>query len=192
MQKKLFLLPFLGLFFLTGCNAPIPLAIAGGSGIYYTRPEKEPDANTTDGMPPHESWCYSTLGEVVECFTQPQDTIPSRLVNVDPANRYPMSTKAYREQVTQSQLAQHPRPSMQENTGLSSPPIQSTTMTPIPLVKQQKAIPAPKATTPHKAKKTKKKTHKKIAKPAEKKPSTSVDPCPPCTPKQEPLNGISP
>lgn len=83
---------------LSGC-AGNPVGVAAAAiGIMETRPDELPPANTADQIGPHESWCYETLG-YPECFTHAQNVNPNRLINVDPANRYPLTPQAYRDVV---------------------------------------------------------------------------------------------
>ncbi|MDP9127125.1 MAG: hypothetical protein M3N08_02535 [Pseudomonadota bacterium] len=81
---------------LGGCvgNA-LGLGLAFG-GAYETRPDDLPPADTYDQIAEHESWCYETLG-YPECYAHPQNVDPNRLINVDPANRYPLTSRAYKD-----------------------------------------------------------------------------------------------
>ncbi len=45
-------------------------------------------------MQSHESWCYRTLA-AVDCYTQPQDESPERLVGVDPLKRQPITPEGH-------------------------------------------------------------------------------------------------
>ena len=56
---------------------------------------------TEDQIAEHESWCYESMG-YPECYSQPQAVDPNRLINADPANRYPLTPHAYRETVQES------------------------------------------------------------------------------------------
>lgn len=47
-------------------------------------------------IPPHESWCYKTLGKV-ECYTEPQGTDAQRLVGVDPPSLTPQTRAGHTE-----------------------------------------------------------------------------------------------
>src|SRR5580704_13519641 len=105
-----FLLAAAVLPLLAGCGAPVGLMGDEAAGMYLTKPSEPPPADIADQMAQHESWCYSTMAQQAECYDKPQDTPPSRLVNVDPANRYPMNRKAYAEDLTQSQMADAPKP----------------------------------------------------------------------------------
>lgn len=79
---------------LGACNGTT-VAIAGAAtGIWYTRDRKLPPADTDSQIPAHESWCYKTLAEP-ECYPYPQDVPPSRLINVDPQNKYPLTRRGY-------------------------------------------------------------------------------------------------
>ena len=98
-----FILFALAMLALAGC-AVGPFALngtevaAGGAvaGIYGTRPDALPPADTKDQIAPHESWCYETLG-YSECYASPQDVPPGRLINVDPPNRYPLTNYNYNQ-----------------------------------------------------------------------------------------------
>ena len=46
----------------------------------------------------HESWCYETLGQI-DCYVQPQPQLGSRLINVDPQARYPLTKEEYNQAV---------------------------------------------------------------------------------------------
>lgn len=86
---------------LAGCGENAALAtIEGGSvvGAYLTSSWTPPPADTQSQIPEHESWCYATLGDS-ECYSEPQDTQPSRLINVDPQSRYPLNGRSYQEAV---------------------------------------------------------------------------------------------
>lgn len=87
---------------LAACNGTT-VAIAGAAtGIWYTRDRKQPPADTASQIPAHESWCYKTLAEP-ECFPAPQDVPPSRLINVDPQNRYPLTRRGYYQALVENQ-----------------------------------------------------------------------------------------
>ncbi len=94
-------LGFLSLAFtalaLGGCTIPI---IEGSDAaiIYVTKPGEPPPADTADQIAPHESWCYMTMGDA-QCYSHPQDVPPDRLINVDPANQYPLDLPAYHNAV---------------------------------------------------------------------------------------------
>ncbi len=89
---------------LAGCALLPPAATSGTAvalggaavGIYETKPAKPPPADTEHQIAQHENWCYSTMG-YAECYAYPQDVPPGRLINVDPANRYPMTTFNYNQ-----------------------------------------------------------------------------------------------
>jgi hypothetical protein len=51
-----------------------------------------------DGQAP-ESWCYETLGQI-DCYPQPQDVPPGRLVNVQPGDQRPLTRSEYRGALT--------------------------------------------------------------------------------------------
>jgi len=157
---------------LTGCVSAVIEGGAAAGGIYATKPSDLPPADTADQMPAHESWCYKTLGEEVECYSQPQDTPPDRLVNVDPANRYPLTGRAYAEVVAQNRLANAPKEPVKDipDQGITPPPVQTAPVTPPPAATKACTQAAP--ATKHKSKKRSKK-HKKAAKPAPCGPATS-------------------
>ncbi|MFA6279920.1 MAG: hypothetical protein WC612_03890 [Bdellovibrionales bacterium] len=53
-------------------------------------------------LPPHENWCYSTLGQI-ECYTKPQRLLPESLVSVDPPSRFPLTREAYAKALAEAQ-----------------------------------------------------------------------------------------
>jgi hypothetical protein len=69
---------------------------AAAALIYETRPGPLPPADTEHQIAQHESWCYGTMG-YAECYAHPQDVPPERLINVDPPNRYPLTTFNYNQ-----------------------------------------------------------------------------------------------
>ncbi len=86
---------------LAGCSGTTVFAGGSALGILGTKPGQLPPADTADQIAPHESWCYETMGWP-ECYTKPQDGAANRLINVDPANRYPLTPRAYDEAVVES------------------------------------------------------------------------------------------
>jgi hypothetical protein len=154
-KNTLRLLPALmSLVFLAGCTAPMLAggAVVGG-GMYATSPGDLPPADTADQMPAHQSWCYSTMGEAVECFSEPQDTPPGRLVNVDPANLYPLNAKAYDKALAESRAADAPKEAAMppEDHGAAAPgsamplAVVPARMMPVPLPSVAPEVaPAPK------------------------------------------------
>ena len=82
---------------LAACTGPVIMG-TDAAIIYATKPSDPPPANTKDQIPPHRTWCYKTLA-AVECFAHAQDVPPGRLINVDPANEYPLDVHAYRDAV---------------------------------------------------------------------------------------------
>ncbi len=82
---------------LAGCEEVIATGAIGGV-MYITKPSSPPPADTAHSIQPHESWCYETLGDVV-CYAHAQDVDPDRLVNVDPPNRYPLTPRAYADEI---------------------------------------------------------------------------------------------
>ncbi|MDR3448357.1 MAG: hypothetical protein P4M15_01170 [Alphaproteobacteria bacterium] len=89
---------------LAGCTQ-LGAEVGTGAAMYLTKPSAPPPADTADQIPEHESWCYSTMGQP-ECFAHPQDVPPERLINVDPANRYPVDLEAYRALIAKKVVAQ--------------------------------------------------------------------------------------
>ena len=188
MKKNLPLLPAMaGLLLLTGCGAPVGLAAWTAGVAYETKPDDLPPADTDSQMPPHESWCYKTMGEVVECYTEPQDTPPGRLLNVDPPNKFPLTAKAYDAAVAKSKEVPKPAEAaapvaadpalyppdqngMYNNDGASMPPaVTPAEMLPIQIVPQVKSAiqppPKPKAVKHKKARSKKKQVTTYSAKP---------------------------
>ncbi len=152
---------------LSGCGAPIGLAAWEAGGIYETRPDDLPPADTATQMGQHESWCYHTLG-TIECYDAPQDTPPGRLVNVDPPNRYPLNRKAYAESLEQNQQAEAARDAAKIKAQQAAmapvssqpeltPAIPPMEMTPIPPQSLKDIPPPPKSKMKPKTKKHKKK-----------------------------------
>lgn len=86
---------------LVGCSGA---AITGGTAAvaYVTSPSTPPPADTASQIAEHESWCYQTLG-YAECYPHPQDVPPGRLINVDPQNRYPLTSEAYDDMIIEDQ-----------------------------------------------------------------------------------------
>lgn len=157
---------------LSACAAPMAAVTTGGSaGVlsYATSPSEPPPADLNAQMAQHESWCYSTMGEVYECFDQPQATSPGRLVNVDPPNRFPLNARAYNEALKQAQAAEAPKdlPKPPEDVGqlpLNSavPALQPSEMTPVPQQALPEALVQPKSAAKPEAKAKKlRKKHKK-------------------------------
>jgi hypothetical protein len=105
MKKSLpttlpFILLALAMLALAGCGT-IPYLGGEVAGMYATKPDDLPPADTADQIAEHESWCYETLG-YAECYSSPQETPPNRLINVDPENRYPLNVRAYNEDLAQT------------------------------------------------------------------------------------------
>jgi hypothetical protein len=121
------------------------------------------------------------MGKEVECFDQPQETPPGRLVNVDPPNRYPLNRKAYAATLAESQAAEVRKEAaakkiadqdMTEQGSAASLGVEPAQMTPIPPMQlTPKATHAPKPAAKSKAKKHKHK--KKVAKPKSAAPQAS-------------------
>ncbi len=97
-----FILFGLAMLALAGCNGTVIGLGAAAGGIIGTRPGDEPPADLSAQMPQHETWCYETAGEP-QCYAYPVKDANSRLINVDPPNRYPLTARAYHETVIESQ-----------------------------------------------------------------------------------------
>ena len=146
--------------------------------MYATSPSDPPPSDTADQISPHESWCYKTMGEEVECFSEPQDTPPGRLLNVDPPNRYPLTARAYAEVVEQNRLANAPKEAVKDISdqgSVATPPVQPAVITPMP------PQAAPQVTTPQPPATSKVKKHKK-------KHKKTVKPTPPAAPATPPIS----
>lgn len=167
---------------LSGCGAPVGLAASEYGGMYLTKNSEPPPADTASQIAPHESWCYNNLGKEAECFAEPQDTPPARLINVDPANRYPLTTRLYAETLNQNKVAiaakeaaaaKAEREKMDVVPAGSSLPVQPAEMTPIPPpAAAPPPLPVPKATA-HKPAQHKHKKTKKAKKPAAAPPAAA-------------------
>jgi hypothetical protein len=165
MKKIHLALPVtMALLLLAGCGAPVGLAGSSTGLMWITKPSEPPSADTAGQMAEHESWCYRTLG-TIECYAEPQDVPPSRLINVDPPNRYPLTRRAYAETLTQSRLDAAPKVFTPDAASNPAPEPQPVQIAP----PQQQAAPAAvcKPDTPpkHKAKPAKHKKKKKAKKP---------------------------
>lgn len=90
------------LLILSACNGTTVGLGAAYLGVTGTRPEEPPPADTEDQIAQHESWCYESLG-YPECYPHAQPVNGNRLINVDPANRYPLTPQAYRDAVNEPQ-----------------------------------------------------------------------------------------
>jgi len=87
---------------LSACSTGLVEAGAASyATIAGTRPDEPPPADTEDQIAAHESWCYESMG-YAECYAHPQPVDPNRLINVDPANHYPLTPQAYRNAVVES------------------------------------------------------------------------------------------
>jgi len=82
-------------FVLAACTGPVIMG-SDAAVMYISKPGDPPPADITKQIPPHESWCYSTMGDTT-CYAHPQDVPPGRLVNVDPQSRYPIDLQAYHD-----------------------------------------------------------------------------------------------
>ncbi len=63
-----------------------------------TTPPRGPVAS----LPPHESWCYNTLGQI-ECYPAPQNFPPESLVSVDPPSRFPLTREDHAKALREAQ-----------------------------------------------------------------------------------------
>lgn len=72
----------------------LPSLLATAACVPFWRSSQP--AHPNDPVPYHESWCYRTLG-YAECYAKPQHVDPARLINVDPAARYPETPEEYRK-----------------------------------------------------------------------------------------------
>ena len=88
------LIPLLG-----ACTGPVIMG-ADAIAIIATKPSSPPPADTQDQIPEHESWCYSTMGDP-QCYPRAQNVPADRLINVEPQNRYPLDSAAYRQAVNE-------------------------------------------------------------------------------------------
>ena len=106
-MKNIVILSTLGLAALGGCTVP---QIAGTAAVVYaTRPDSLPPADTKSQIPEHETWCYTTMAET-QCFTKAQPVSPTRLVNVEPQNRYPLTPEDYRDELAGKRQVATERP----------------------------------------------------------------------------------
>lgn len=106
-----FILFALAALALSGCGASIAgVSLVNGTtvglggaaeGIIATKPDQPPPADLASQIPQHESWCYETMG-YPECFSHPQKDANNRLINVEPQNRYPVTARAYYQDVVES------------------------------------------------------------------------------------------
>ena len=94
MKHLPFILLALAGLLLAGCNGTTVAA----AGMYYgateTRRVNSTPPDLADQTAPHESWCYETAG-YAECYAHPQIGADNRLINVDPASKYPLTAAAY-------------------------------------------------------------------------------------------------
>jgi hypothetical protein len=102
MKKLPFILFALALLALAGCTGTTVALGGAAAGIYSTKPDDLPPADTEHQIAQHESWCYETLG-YPECYAHPQDVEPNRLIMVDPANHYPLTPAAYMGEISKPQ-----------------------------------------------------------------------------------------
>jgi len=88
---------------LGACTGPVIMG-ADAIAIVAMRPSSPPPADTQAQIPEHESWCYSTMGDP-QCYPHAQDVSPERLINVEPASRYPLDREGYRQAVIEGKMA---------------------------------------------------------------------------------------
>ena len=100
MKTLPFILLGLALLSLAGCTGTAVGLGGAAVGIDLTKPDELPPPDLADQIAPHESWCYESLG-YAECYAHPQENAGNRLINVDPANRYPLTPRAYYETVVE-------------------------------------------------------------------------------------------
>lgn len=84
----------------------LSLILTGGCTQVWHRlmPEEEARPQPMTAMQPHESWCYTTLGQI-DCYPGPQRSLaPESLVSVDPPSRYPLTRDAYAKAVNDYEL----------------------------------------------------------------------------------------
>ena len=98
MRTLPFILLALAALSLANCNGTTVYTAAATAGIFYSKPATPPPADVAHQIPPHQSWCYETMG-YPECFTVAQNVDPERLINVDPQNLYPLTPHDYWEVV---------------------------------------------------------------------------------------------
>ena len=123
-----FILLGLAMLALAGCDGGVMLGAGTAGMIYLTKPSDPPPADTEHSIQPHESWCYETMGDPV-CYAHAQDVNPDRLINVDPPNRYPLTPRAYDNEI-------HPPPPPPAPQVLAPPdplPIAPVPVSPAPL-----------------------------------------------------------
>jgi hypothetical protein len=94
MKSLPFILVAFAALMLAGCNGTTVFAAGSAAGMWLTKPKTPPSADLAHQIPQHESWCYDTMGDP-ECFPTIQNTQPTRLINVEPQNRYPLTARDY-------------------------------------------------------------------------------------------------
>jgi hypothetical protein len=88
---------------LGACTGPIIMGTDAAITL-ATKPAEPPPADIEHQIPPHESWCYQTMGDI-ECYAHIQDVPPNRLVMVDPPEHYPVDLHEYHEALTRRRAA---------------------------------------------------------------------------------------
>ncbi|HBM90453.1 MAG TPA: hypothetical protein DD400_01035 [Rhodospirillaceae bacterium] len=91
MLKKRLLILLLCPLFLSGCSSLVE-KIPTWDEVFFWK-EKKP-AFVREDIQAHESWCYRTLA-AVDCYIQPQDVSPERLVGVNPLPRQPTTREGH-------------------------------------------------------------------------------------------------
>lgn len=83
----------LAVLLLGGCTVPTLSELMHG---------KKGPAKPYNVLPPHESWCYNSLGQI-ECYPEPQNLPPESLVSVDPPSRFPLTREAHAKALAEAQ-----------------------------------------------------------------------------------------
>ncbi len=154
-MKYRFLSLTLAAMALSACTGPIIMG-TDAAIIYTTKPNEPPPADPNLQVPPHESWCYSTMGDT-ECYSKPQDVPPSRLVMVDPPSHYPIDLPSYEERLhpAATHYASEPPVLISQSPAAANEVVQQKL--------QPVIVPAPQPVVKPVAKKKHKKKHKKAA-----------------------------
>jgi len=101
MKTLPFILLALAGLLIAGCNGTTVAAAGMYYGMTSTKRDAGPPADIADQTAPHESWCYETMG-YPECYSHPQIGADNRLINVDPANKFPLTAAAYDKAAAES------------------------------------------------------------------------------------------
>ncbi len=105
----------MAMLLLANCTPMTELGVGSAGVAWMTAPLPPDKADLADQIPSHEDWCYSTLGDA-ECYAYPQNTAPSRLVNVDPENRYPLTNQEYIKAAGAPQVPLPPAPAFSQQS----------------------------------------------------------------------------